>query len=263
MGDSVTQKLEVVIPVGPKSQSLSLALDSIRNQFNTSRVILVNDSNEELFTSASFTTEILSSKKRGNISSNRNVGLQSAKTEFVAFLDADDMYNDGFAERAIAVLQENRDAVATVCLTSAYIDSSVGFWLKMKINLYVAVKNLLLLFFFHVNSGRLPREGAFLTQISHMTFRRADLPEFDESMHFAEDWDFVYRVAAKGGLAIVPWKLTKYRFEEGSYSFHAGQRRSKSKRIDYSRFLAQMSRKNPRHPLVLLFHVYSRLFVLS
>ena len=103
MTDNV--KISVIIPVYNAADFLPRAVGSILMQeFDDFEVILVNDGSTD--GSASVCDELADNdmrvrvihKENGGVSSARNAGLDSARGEFVMFVDADDAIHDGSLE---------------------------------------------------------------------------------------------------------------------------------------------------------------------
>lgn len=110
--------LSIIIPVYNAAPLLNRCLDSIFSQETqyTFEVILVDDE------STDNSIEIIKSRKEENISfyqqknsgpsSARNKGIEMAKGEYIAFLDADDYWNKDYIEKTVYFLKENKECVA-------------------------------------------------------------------------------------------------------------------------------------------------------
>lgn len=110
--------LSIIIPVYNAVPLLNRCLDSIFNQTTqyTYEVILVDDG------STDNSIEIIKSRKEKNItlyqqknsgpSVARNKGIELAKGKFIAFLDADDYWLDGFIEKTLSFIKSDSNLVA-------------------------------------------------------------------------------------------------------------------------------------------------------
>lgn len=110
--------LSIIIPVYNAAPLLNRCLDSIFNQTTqyTYEVILVDDG------STDNSIEIIKSRKEKNItlykqknsgpSVARNKGIELAKGGFIAFLDADDYWLDGFIEKTLSFIESDSNLVA-------------------------------------------------------------------------------------------------------------------------------------------------------
>jgi glycosyltransferase involved in cell wall biosynthesis len=93
-----TQGISVVIPLYNKSATIFECIESVLNQSMRAKEIIVvddgsTDDGPSIVRSLKSPNVILLSQKNSGVSSARNVGVQAAKSSFVAFLDADDVWN--------------------------------------------------------------------------------------------------------------------------------------------------------------------------
>ncbi len=93
----------VVIPLYNKSESIAVTLQSVIEQsFTNFEVIVVDDGSTD--DSVSIVKQIkdnrirIIKKQNGGVSSARNVGIENAKFEYIAFLDADDIWDVSYLE---------------------------------------------------------------------------------------------------------------------------------------------------------------------
>ena len=87
--------ISVVIPtLNNRSQFLNEALNSIKNQtYKPLEVIIVNNGNSDLeLNDFSFTIKKFKIKYKSGVSQARNFGASHASSEFIAFLDDDDLW---------------------------------------------------------------------------------------------------------------------------------------------------------------------------
>src|SRR6056300_1045134 len=93
----------VVIPLYNKEKFIEDTLKSVLNQtFNDFEVIIVNDgsSDNSLSIVEQFKSEkirLFTNKNRG-LSYTRNFGIKKAKSQYIGFLDADDLWENDFLE---------------------------------------------------------------------------------------------------------------------------------------------------------------------
>jgi glycosyltransferase involved in cell wall biosynthesis len=133
----------------------------------------------------------------------RNHGAKIARGTYLAFLDADDMVQPAYYERAIALLNQYSNVAFVGCWTQ-YFESSDALWVTFNPEPpYVYYHNL-------VNSSALVyRRQAFLDS-------GLNDPDFKFGM---EDYESVIRMVSHGGYGIIipePWFL--YRVRPGSMS---------------------------------------------
>lgn len=138
----------------------------------------------------------------------RNTGIANAKGDFIAFLDADDVWLEGKIQKQLKGIVGNPDVKLVTC--DAYQMNACGEILK------------------RAHENRIPREGreAWKTLLCYnfiptptVLARKKDIVEagcFSELLPVAEDLDLWIRLAMKGGVAIVPYVLVHYYDYAGS-----------------------------------------------
>lgn len=95
--------ISVVIPLFNKRDSIERALNSvIKQKFKPYEIIVVNDGStdgsEEIIHSIGFDDIELVNQKNAGVSAARNTGIGLAKSKWVAFLDADDVWHEEFLQ---------------------------------------------------------------------------------------------------------------------------------------------------------------------
>jgi GT2 family glycosyltransferase len=111
-------RLDVIIPIHNNLRYLRTAVDSALAQLNADvRVLVVDDGSDEpvIDEVASWNDERVTSirrAQRGGIGAARNTGVRAATSEWLSFLDADDCWPVDRTRSLLAVLRDNRDAVA-------------------------------------------------------------------------------------------------------------------------------------------------------
>lgn len=111
-------ELSIIIPVYNASKLLNRCLDSIFNQETqySYEVILVDDG------SSDNSVELIKARKEPNIvlyqqqnagpAVARNKGVELAKGKYVAFMDADDYWKDGYIQKTVDFLNQHEECVA-------------------------------------------------------------------------------------------------------------------------------------------------------
>jgi glycosyltransferase involved in cell wall biosynthesis len=197
--------VSVVIPVFNGGGTVGAAIESVRRQtYGDHEIIVVDDGSTDETPSvvAAFGDGVryVRQENRG-VSAARNVGLAEARGEYVAFLDADDLWLRRKLEKQVAVLWSEPAVVAVQC--SAYLvdddlrviearrcspaqDTCLDYLLFR--NLPSFGSSVL------VRKARIQALGGFAT----------DLPAI-------EDWDLVCRLATHGRMKSIPDFLVLYR----------------------------------------------------
>ena len=135
-----SSKVSIVMPTYNREAFIIESIESIRNQTYTNwELIIVDDG------STDNTGEIINDIKDerikfinagriGIVGKIKNIGLQNASGELIAFLDSDDLWAPTKLEKQIKALQEHPDA--GFCLTGGYnfktMDQPVDFFYRQK-----------------------------------------------------------------------------------------------------------------------------------
>ena len=203
-------RISVIIPAYNAAAFVREAIDSVLAQTHPDvEVIVVDDS------STDDTPAILSSygdrirvhrQPNGGVSAARNRGASMSSGEWIAFLDADDVWTPDKLERQLA------SATTPISYTNRY-----NFGLRGDLPEDQSEATPLLDGDIFV---ALMLRGNFVTTSSVM-IRRAlflDLGGFARSPRVCEDWDLWLRVAARHEFGVVANPLVGYRFTAASLS---------------------------------------------
>ncbi|HEY9635336.1 MAG TPA: glycosyltransferase [Coleofasciculaceae cyanobacterium] len=198
--------ISVIIPAYNAENTLHETIESVFNQtFTDFELIVINDDSQDA------TLEVVEhlqdnrlnvfSYPHAGVSASRNRGLAKASGEFIAFLDADDLWSPDKLEAQLRALQVNPQAAVAYSWTD-YIDE-LGKFLYSGPHISVSgnVYEKLLL-------------GNFLENGSNALIRRETLLKvggFDESLYGGEEWDLFLRLAAHYHFVAVPHPQVFYR----------------------------------------------------
>lgn len=116
MKTTAQAEVSVVIPLYNAEKSIARAIDSaLRQDPSPHEIIVVNDgstdSSSEIARSYGAPVIVID-KVNGGPSAARNVGMHHATGEFIAFLDADDYWLDGFIAATVTYLKNHDDSIA-------------------------------------------------------------------------------------------------------------------------------------------------------
>ncbi len=205
--------ISVIIPAYNAEKTIRETIESVLNQtFQDFEIIVINDGSQDA------TLEIISSIKDPRLkvfsypnakqAASRNKGFAHSIGEFIAFLDADDLWTANKLEAQLKALQDNPQA-AVVYSWSHCIDESGQFLREAShstTNGDVYAK-LLLCDFLDNGSNPLIRRQALI-----------EVGGFDESLPPAEDWDMWLRLAARYHFVALPYPQILYRQSANSQS---------------------------------------------
>ena len=199
-------QISVVIPAYNAEHSIRETIDSVQQQtFSDFELIVINDGSTDR------TLEILQtiedprlkifSYQNGGLSIARNRGISHATGDFIAFLDADDLWALNKLKLQLAALQQNPEAGVAYSWTYFLNEQEKrlfpGCHLFYEGNVYadLLVKN-------------------FITNGSNPLIRRQAIDsvgEFDPTFSHFADWDYWLRIARNWSFVVVPEYQIFYR----------------------------------------------------
>jgi len=205
--------ISVILPVYNGEKTIKETVRSVLSQtFSEFELIIINDG------SADSTVDIVSSIEDERIKvfsypnagqpASRNRGIAQAQGDYIAFIDADDLWTADKLEAQYKALQDNPQAALAYSWTD-WIDES-GELLKR--GSYITesgdvLSKLLLNDFVANGSNPLIRRQALL-----------DVGGFDESLSNAHDWEMWLRLAMRYPFVAVPSPQVLYRKSTSSMS---------------------------------------------
>jgi len=152
-------------------------------------------------------------------SASRNLGMAEAHGDYIAFLDADDVYLPDRLARHVAMLDADPEADVVQSDTlrwhswSGAASSDFRISWPFKANVLVRAPGML-----RQSLDYLPRDGYFPTPCS-VTFRRAaagDVGGFEDEFVVCEDWVFFTKLYLHKNVRVSADILAKYRKHPGS-----------------------------------------------
>ncbi|MDY6936873.1 MAG: glycosyltransferase [Cyanobacteriota bacterium] len=205
--------VSVILPVYNGEKTIRETLESILKQTLTDfELLVINDGSIdgtlEAIESFNDTRIQVFSYPNAGLSASRNRGISRATGEYLAFIDADDLWTEDKLEAQFQALQENPEAAVAYSWTD-YINEA-GEYIYSGSHLSVngdVLPHLLLLCFLENGSNPLIRKEAIL-----------EVGDFDESLPAAEDWDMYFRLAAKYQFTCIPRPQILYRITASSMS---------------------------------------------
>lgn len=205
--------ISVIIPVYNGEKTIQATLESVFQQtFPDFELIIINDGSTDktLAKVCQYNDPRLSiyTNIRQGAAVSRNRGFQYSTGEYIAFLDADDLWTVDKLESQLKALKDHPSATVAYSWTD-YINEAgnklySGSYLALNGDIY---SNLLVRNFLENGSNPMMKRQAFI-----------DIGGFDESLEGGQDWDLYLRLAAKYQFIAVPQVQIYYRVSSGSIS---------------------------------------------
>ncbi|MGD9346182.1 MAG: glycosyltransferase [Candidatus Aminicenantes bacterium] len=199
-------RISVVIPVYNNERTIHETVDSVLNQtFSDFELLVVDDGSQDT------TIDILNAiqdprlkifaRSHAGVSASRNYGIAHAHGDFIAFLDADDLWTPDKLEAQLKALEQNPQAAVAYSWTD-FIDESGDF---LHPGLHTTADGdvydkLLTLNFIESGSNFMVRREAL-----------DDVGGFDSSIDGFEDWDMGLRLAERHHFVVVQIPQILYR----------------------------------------------------
>lgn len=195
--------LSIIIPVYNAAPLLNRCLDSIFNQTTqyTYEVILVDDGSTdnsiEIIKSRKEKNIILYQQKNSGPSVARNKGIELAKGGFIAFLDADDYWNNGYIEQTVSFLLNNNECIAvTVGQKHIAIGRKPFYNPTLTTKLPFVIDNFYSFWALHRHVGTCS------TTIRTSVVKKTNGQRTD--LRVTEDWEFWFYLASFGKWGMIP-----------------------------------------------------------
>ena len=205
--------ISVIVPAYNAEKTILETITSVLNQtFSDFELIVINDGStdktlERLNTLEDSRLKIFSYENGGE-SVARNRGISQATGDFIAFIDADDLWTPDKLELQLAALQQHPEA--GVAYSWAYYMDEDGESLQAEPPIFVQG---------NVQVELLVKD--FIVSGSNCMVRREAIKsvgEFDPSLPCAADWDYWLRLAARWPFVVVPKHQILYRISSNSAS---------------------------------------------
>jgi glycosyltransferase involved in cell wall biosynthesis len=205
--------ISVIIPAYNAEHTILETISSVQKQtFSDFELIVVDDGSTdrmlELLHSVKDERLKIFSYENAGVSVSRNRGLSHATGEFIAFIDADDLWTPDKLELQLAALQVHPEAGVAYSWTHFIDEKGESFHAEepkfFEGNVYAP---LLLNNFLNNGSNPLIRKQAI-----------ESVGEFNPVFSPSADWDFYLRLAARWHFVVVPKLQILYRQSSGSMS---------------------------------------------
>ncbi|RUT02707.1 glycosyl transferase [Dulcicalothrix desertica PCC 7102] len=199
-------EITVIIPAYNAEKTILETIKSIQEQtFSNFEIIVINDGSTDdtqlvLEKIKEPRLKIISSQNEG-VSAARNKGIKAAQSEYIAFIDADDLWTNDKLELQLAAIKANPDIGVVYSWTSQMDETGKKFHSGARVfiegNVY---QDLLIVNFLENGSTPLMRKECV-----------DEIGGFNVNLKYGEDWEFYIRLAAKYKFAVIPKQQVFYR----------------------------------------------------
>jgi glycosyltransferase involved in cell wall biosynthesis len=205
--------ISVIIPAYNAERTLLETVDSVQNQTLANiEIIIINDGSTDrtgnLIENLSDPRIKAFSYENGGVAVARNRGIDHATGEFIAFIDADDLWILDKLELQLAALQQHPEADVAYSWNYFYDDRTgdriPGHVANFEGDVYAPLL-----------------QENFIANGSNPLIRRQAIDQiagFDPTFPHCADWDFYLRLAAKWQFVMVPKHQVLYRQSSHSMS---------------------------------------------
>lgn len=223
--------VSVILPVHNGAATIQQTIESVLAQYFIEFELIIiddgsNDATLEIIQEISdYRIKVFSYPQSGQGKS-RNLGLDRALGEYIAFIDADDLWTRDKLSEQLQILQKNPELDVVYSWTD-YIDESGEL---LREGSRVNFQEELPLYFLMTN---------FIETISNPLIRRQaliDVGGLDENLSAAEDWDLWLRLAQKHQFSCLPRVQVLHRITANAVSANAVQLEQESLKVLYRRF---------------------------
>lgn len=206
MRNHPVKTISVIIPAFNYARYLRDAIDSVLAQtYPALEVIVVDDGSTDdtpaVLAAYGDRIRVIRQQNQG-VSAARNSGIAAARGEYVAFLDADDLWQPAKLEAQMARFDADPSLGLVHCGAESFDGKgqTIHFWREGKQG-RVAIDILRLE----------PVIAAPGSNIAVPKRVAEEIGGFDTRMTGSEDWDFYYRVAERYAIGFTPEALVRYR----------------------------------------------------
>ena len=201
----MSPQVTVIVPFYNDGMYVHQSIQSIQKQsFLDWQLVVVNDGSNDHNTIKTIKaenypkTKVLD-KKNGGVSSARNFGIKNFPSEYILLLDADDLFDSTFLEKAVKILDSDKTVGVVSCDARFFLEDDFHNTLS----------------FYHPKGGGLENFLLESNCIGCSLIRYQCWEEvggYDEKLPSHEDWDFWIKVTKNGWMVYtIPEVLFHYR----------------------------------------------------
>lgn len=196
----MSERISVVIPVRDRTALLARALESVRGQTMAAAEVIVVDDGSEVPVAEALSPDlgddvrVVRYEPGANAAYARNRGIETAASDYVALLDADDWWAPEHLEAAWRVIADGGYSGAFGAYWAIALGG--GDWVRRPMRRPVAGER--------IATYLCCRPGSVRTSTLVVARELARATRFDEDLAKHQDWDFAVRAEEAGALGYNP-----------------------------------------------------------
>ncbi len=190
----------------------------------------------------------------------RNQALKFINSDYVAFLDADDLWFPTFLNQSIKAITDY-GSIGSISLSKPLLSPGLSTKFIIKIKLLSLIRDCLQSLFYVFNRQQMPQSSFYLCQVSHLLFKSGVIKDlkFDTAYNFGgEDWKYVLEAMDRGFITIIPKRLVKYRYHPQSSIQNPINQKNKWR--SYQQLFKELKRRTVNDFMTKLFGYYVKSF---
>ncbi len=209
--------VDVVIPAYNASRFIEETIQSVLAQtYLPRKIIIVDDGSTDNTVEIikSFESELIEliSVGNGGVSRARNIGIKASEAEYVAFLDADDVFHRQKLKRQIQALQQSKNALIAYCFEDAIDENGNDISQLRNIKFPEKIEQGNLFNNLLYDQYRVGNPSSLVVAKTALL----EVDGFDEKLKFSEYLDLIIRLSERQLFVCVPEVLYSLRFSDSS-----------------------------------------------
>lgn len=204
--------ISVVIPVHNREHLIGRAVESVVCQtLAVDEIIIVDDASTdrtvevvEALAKSLVNLKLVSLKKNVGAARARNIAIELARGDLIAFLDSDDIWHTDKLAKQVREFDADKNVVAVFCGIVAFFQRT-----EYRKHIIPPAKATL---------DDLYHSNSLMTMSCALISKRAltDIGGFDEALATCEDWDLFIRLAEIGNISVVQEALVEQLVHHGA-----------------------------------------------
>ncbi len=203
--------LSVIVPVYNHASFLKTAIGSILEEnLDNIEIIVIDDGSADgsIKTVQGLPIRIVRLNENHGVAFSRNLGIRLSTGDYITFFDSDNILCKGSLRNRLFWLEENPNDFAVAGITETYIDTDGNIKkIQKKYPEYLSLD--------YFKNGHKFQCSVWAFIFRKEVFRKYT---FDESLHYADDCDFILKLLKDGPIKILDVPVLTFRFHNSNIS---------------------------------------------